>query len=219
MMRGRTRREPEATRDRLLDAAAQVFLETGYDGARVVDIARKAGVTTGAIYAHFRDKADLLVKALAARGVEPATRLLLTDTERPVAGILRTLARIAIEGELHPTEALLLDAAAAARREGELREQLECGIGQRSAVLAAMVERARKERVVAAEIPTEVLVRFLLILGFGSIVTRGLGLAPPDATEWTHLIGRLLEGVAPRPATASRQRPRGPTSAARRRRA
>ncbi len=219
MTRGRARREPEATRDRLLDAAARVFLESGYDGARVVDIAREAGVTTGAIYAHFRDKTDLLVKALGARGVEPAGNVLLTDTEVPVASMLRTLGQIAVEGELHPTQMLLLDAAAAARREGELREQLTNVIGHHGSVLAAMVERARAESVISNDVSTAAIVRFLLMLEFGSIVTRTLGIAPPDPKEWTLLIGRLLEGVAPRPATASRRRPRGPTSAARRRRA
>lgn len=212
----KARRAPEVTRDRLLDAAARVFVEAGYDGTRVVDIAREAGVTTGAIYAHFRDKADLLVKALAARGVEPAGKVLLTDASVPVATMLRTLGHIAVEGELHPTEMLLLDAATASRRERELRDRLECVIGTHAAVLASMVERARAQRVVARDVSTPAVVRFLLILEFGSIVTRTLGIPPPDPKEWTRLIDRLLGGVSPRAATSSRRRPRSPRSAAKR---
>ena len=211
----RARRAPEVTRDRLLDAAARVFLESGYDGARVADIAREAGVTTGAIYAHFRDKADLLVKALAARGVERVGEVLLNDASVPVATMLRTLGQIAVAEEVHPSEVLLLDAATAARRERELRDRLESVIGGHAAELAGMVERARAQRVVARGISTPAIVRFLLMLEFGSIVTRTLGLDPPDPKEWTHLIGRLLFGVAPPAPTASR-RPRGPRSATKR---
>src|SRR5947208_216480 len=56
--------EPLTIRERLLDAAADVFAEQGYDRARVQDIARRAGLSTGAIYGNFRDKADLLADAI-----------------------------------------------------------------------------------------------------------------------------------------------------------
>ena len=39
--------------DLLIDAAAEVFAERGYDGAGVAEIARRAGVTTGAIYSRY----------------------------------------------------------------------------------------------------------------------------------------------------------------------
>lgn len=57
---------PHDTRQRLLEAASEVFLEKGYDGTRVAEIARRAGLTTGAIYGNFHSKADLLTAALAA---------------------------------------------------------------------------------------------------------------------------------------------------------
>lgn len=212
----RARRAPGATRDRLLDAAAKVFLESGYDGARVVDIARAAGVTTGAIYANFRDKADLLVKALGAHGIDPAGEVLLAGSALPVAGMLQTLGRLVIEGALHPTEVLLLDAAAASRREPELRRKLAEVAAERGEHLAAVIERARGEGLVAPDVSTAALVRFLLIFAFGSIVTRTLGLAPPAPADWAMLLSRLLDGVAPRDATALRRRPPGPRSAARR---
>ena len=58
------------TRERLLRAAADVFAERGYDGTRVADIAAAAGVSNGALYAHFASKADLLVAALRHRMAE-----------------------------------------------------------------------------------------------------------------------------------------------------
>src|SRR5437764_13535629 len=52
---------PATTRDRILAAAAEVFAERGYDGAAVSDIARRPGVTKGAIYGRFPDKAEQLL--------------------------------------------------------------------------------------------------------------------------------------------------------------
>src|SRR5438105_3425195 len=52
--------------ERLIDAAGEVFTEQGYDGVRVQDIARRAGLTTGAIYANFRNKAGLLLQTINA---------------------------------------------------------------------------------------------------------------------------------------------------------
>ncbi|MFF7953703.1 TetR family transcriptional regulator [Streptomyces griseorubiginosus] len=52
------------THGRILDAAGQVFVKNGYEGATVNDIIRAAGVTKGAFYFHFREKRDLAVAIL-----------------------------------------------------------------------------------------------------------------------------------------------------------
>lgn len=48
-----------ATRDKILNAARQEFLDKGYQGAWLRDIAKKAGVTTGALYGYFKNKEEL----------------------------------------------------------------------------------------------------------------------------------------------------------------
>ena len=53
----------QATRERLLDAAARVIVRDGYQGARLADVAREAGLTTGAVYSNFRNKEELFVAA------------------------------------------------------------------------------------------------------------------------------------------------------------
>jgi len=47
------------TRQQLLDAAEQVFLSQGVAGTSLQQVAAAAGLTRGAIYWHFQDKADL----------------------------------------------------------------------------------------------------------------------------------------------------------------
>lgn len=55
----RTKEDAEATRERLLDAAEQVFYVRGVSGASLADVANRAGLTRGAVYWHFKDKLDL----------------------------------------------------------------------------------------------------------------------------------------------------------------
>src|SRR3954468_23535016 len=58
-MARRSKEDALATRARLLDAAELVFQAQGVAGTSLNDIAVAAGTTRGAIYWHFRDKADL----------------------------------------------------------------------------------------------------------------------------------------------------------------
>lgn len=55
----RSKEDALATRNALLDAAERVFLAQGVAGTSLNDIATAAGTTRGAIYWHFKDKADL----------------------------------------------------------------------------------------------------------------------------------------------------------------
>ena len=55
----RTKEDALATRQRLLDAAEILFLAKGVSHTSLQDIARQAGTTRGAVYWHFKDKADL----------------------------------------------------------------------------------------------------------------------------------------------------------------
>ena len=64
-MARRTKAEALATRDRILDAAERVFSRRGATRPSLEDIAAAAGVTRGAIYWHFRNKADLFAAMLA----------------------------------------------------------------------------------------------------------------------------------------------------------
>ena len=55
----RTKEEAQATRSHILDTAELVFDQHGVSGTSLAEIAKAAGLTRGAIYWHFRDKADL----------------------------------------------------------------------------------------------------------------------------------------------------------------
>ena len=58
-MARRTKQDAQATYQRLLDMAEVEFQCRGVSRTSLMDIARAAGVTRGAVYWHFKDKADL----------------------------------------------------------------------------------------------------------------------------------------------------------------
>lgn len=79
-----TTRRREATRQKLLDAAAQVFAEVGLDAASVEAICDRAGFTRGAFYSNFETKDELFLElagAVARERVE-AVRARVGELER-----------------------------------------------------------------------------------------------------------------------------------------
>ncbi|MFZ5544551.1 MAG: TetR family transcriptional regulator [Pseudomonadota bacterium] len=66
----RTKEEALATRNRILDAAEALFQQRGVSRTSLHEIAEAAEVTRGAIYWHFRDKADLF-NAMMERATMP----------------------------------------------------------------------------------------------------------------------------------------------------
>lgn len=55
----------QRTREKVLAAARQLFTERGYEGATIRDIAKAAGMSTGAVFASFADKSELFDEILA----------------------------------------------------------------------------------------------------------------------------------------------------------
>ncbi len=63
------------TRAALLKTARKLFTEYGYAGAATEEIVQQAGVTRGALYYHFRDKAGLFHAVLEEINVEIIQRI------------------------------------------------------------------------------------------------------------------------------------------------
>ncbi|MDI1327836.1 MAG: TetR/AcrR family transcriptional regulator [Brevundimonas sp.] len=63
------------TRQKVLDAARLLFAERGYEPATIRDIAKGAGMSTGAVFANFQDKAELFEAVLATDLIKLADTL------------------------------------------------------------------------------------------------------------------------------------------------
>ncbi|MEV4891340.1 TetR family transcriptional regulator [Nonomuraea sp. NPDC055795] len=181
------------TRQRLLHAAAEAFAERGYDGTRVADIAAAAGVSNGALYAHFGSKADLLVAALRAHGPRLLAELLTAEPDRSITDLL-----LIVGGRLpERREAagyLIVEALVAARRDEELARPMRGYVGERADWLAGLVEAAQHAGEIESDLSPDALAHFCLLLAMGSaLITPDLHAV--DAGEWAKLLSRVVTAL------------------------
>lgn len=95
----KTKAEAAETRERLLDAALVVFRERGVDRPSLTEIAEHAGLTRGAVYVHFENKADLFCALLDRAKLPEET----TAAWRPCNGTPRTRLTSLLTFILHET--------------------------------------------------------------------------------------------------------------------
>ena len=186
----------DPTRDRLIEAAAAVFAEKGYDGAGVQEIARRAGFTTGAIYGRFRGKAELLLAAIEARTHDELEQLFAEHRfQGRAADVITTVGSHLVTEPFDEGQALLLEAFVAARRDPEVAALVRGLLEQRAHTFATIVEAAKANGQVAADLDTEAVVRFCHAVGFGFLLFGAIDLAHPPAEPWERLIARLVDAL------------------------
>jgi len=81
---------------RILDAAISVFAEKGFHSSRVSDVAARASVADGTIYLYFRNKDELLVKA-----IETAFDAFMRRVRTELAAITSPAAKLRCIARLH----------------------------------------------------------------------------------------------------------------------
>lgn len=167
------------TRERILAAAAEVFREKGFTGTRVVDIARRAGYTSGALYGYFENRAELLAEAIAGASSENLERLLgRLDDGDPAALLTAVLDQL---GEpLSESDQMLLDGVALARREPVAGDRLAAALGG----FRVQVDRSGTMPDGAAEL--------LVVILLGVTAARALGLHDELPAELRDALSRSL---------------------------
>jgi AcrR family transcriptional regulator len=183
------------TRERLLRAAAEVFAERGYDGTRVADIAAAAGVSKGAMYAHFASKAELMVDALRTHGRRMLADLFAADPDRSVTDLLLVIGRW-LPRRRDPCGYLIVEALVAARRDEDVARPMRDYVGERADWLAELMLLAQHDGEIDSALSPNALAHFCLLLAMGS------ALVPPDLhavdnQEWNALLARLVMALAP----------------------
>lgn len=188
---------------RLLEAATAEFAARGYAGARVAEIARRAGATTGAIYSRYRGKADLLAAALAD-ATEGEFDALFADHRFQgrmediilIAGS-HLVEELTSDGDNRATPGMLLESFAAARHEPEVAAIISSGMHQRRDRLAEIVDTAKQQGGIDPALDTEAVVTFCHAVGLGFLLLEVADLPTPSAGDWEALIARLVASVAP----------------------
>ena len=97
--------EDSSKRRQILEGASRVFMDLGFDGASMGEIARAAGVSKGTLYAYFGSKDELFEAIIRAEKGQAAERLCAFRREGDVREMLtdfgvRLMQRICEPGTL-----------------------------------------------------------------------------------------------------------------------
>ena len=183
------------TRERLLRAAADMFAERGYDGTRVADIAAAAGLSNGAMYAHFASKAELLVGALHAHGRRLLADLFAADPSRSITDLLLVVGR-GLPRRRDARGYLIVEALVAARRDQDVARPMRDDVGERADWLAGLMRLAQAAGELDPALSPNALAHFCLLLAMGSaLITPDLH--EVDDRDWAVLLARVVAALAP----------------------
>ncbi len=184
-----------SSRDRLLDAAARVFAERGYQAASVDDVAAQAGLSKGAVYWNFKSKDDLFLTLYEERiGRRLRDMVELTQsapTDEPASeGVNQQLLQVLVEER--DLVLLSYEYWSLAMRRPELRARyVERNTALRSGLARALEERQRQLGAPEFSVSADDVATAFVALGSGLAMMK---LADPDGVA-DGLFGEILSLV------------------------
>ncbi len=186
----------DETRRELLAATMKVLLARGYEGTRVSEIAREAGLTSGAIYNHFSSKAELLTAAVAEQGPGAISDLMHADAGMSVLDAFRAIGRV-LPARPDGMAPILLELIATSTRDPEVAAVVRAEFSSKERDAADMMRLGQDAGEIDTTLDVEALTRFTTMLALGSAVVKQLELKPVDDDAWAAVIDRMLSAVTP----------------------
>jgi AcrR family transcriptional regulator len=158
--------------DAILSSTIQLLAEKGYAHTSIADIASHAKLYKSLLHYYFKDKEDLVSKALASRSntmIQPAKEALsaVKSIDELVDGAISIFKR---DMEQNPDFfGLIFETWCTARRSKRINEEFNVGINQRTADIKEVLEGAAKQRLISVQDPVELegLARIILALYHG----------------------------------------------------
>jgi AcrR family transcriptional regulator len=203
--RGRGAERALATRAALVELATEMFAEKGYIQTSIRDIARSASMTSGAIYGHFRNKADLLVEAINERtAVELEAQSMGLDGENDYVETLTRLARD--YPKRRRLRALILQGAAASLTDEETRARLREEQLSHLRVWIKGYEQERERLGIHPDVDLHSAVVYTWAVEVGLGVLEAIGIEPKSRKGWADIHNRMGRSLRldPDPGGASR---------------
>lgn len=144
----------QRTRERITSAAKTLFSERGYEGATIRDIAKMAGMSTGAVFASFTDKSDLFAEI--AEGVQADLHRAVREAGEGRVGGAAVIAMLEAAAEHQLRDLALFQAVMSALWTPGLGERLRRRLDRRpvmSLIATALAEEfACVERITKADV-------------------------------------------------------------------
>jgi AcrR family transcriptional regulator len=180
-----------ATRAALVQSAGDLFEASGYGAVSIRDVAGHNNLTTGAIYGHFRNKADLLAAAIADR-IE-------SDLEGPKYGHVGLTEYLSRQARAYPSRAglraLLVEGAHAGHVDEDARREIgelyEAKLAEWRAIYQGL--QRDDDSFVGIDMGTLVVLLWAMELGLGMLEAAAVDLPKPAA--WSATLRALLEGI------------------------
>lgn len=198
--------ESTSTRKRLLDAAYELLLDEGYNAATVQSVARRANLTTGAIYANFANKHELLVLAVLTRwGRSQVSPIRETpssdDTDQEQGrsrrnGLTELLVRH-LSTPPAPEHRLLTEVTGAALRDKQAESLLRSGVEQIESLAHRSIEQAKADGHIDQTLSSDALVGLVVNLYLGAITSKSFDLPQPPPEEVAKVLATLNLASSP----------------------
>jgi AcrR family transcriptional regulator len=194
---------PATTRDRIVSSAMHLFATLGFANTSMPAIAKRSGITPGAIYRHFESKAELLMAVVRSALDTLPTSVRLLEPARINPAELPEFAASYARPEYKLIRQLSLEIHLAASREHDARKLLDTVNQDVTQAICRSIEDAQDQGLFSRALNPDFSARFLLVMI--------MGLTHMDTLE-PHLIGDsawhdfVLErisavlGFKPRPA-------------------
>lgn len=181
-----------SSRRALIDAAVEEFAEKGYEATKVSDIAERAGVTTGALYAHFEGKLDLLMATLGMVSVGDFWQRIGAVAQMPWREARQALSRSWAE-QPDQRALLLLDTIVLARRDEEVAATIRAGLETYANTMRKAADAGVTAGVIDPALDSADLASLFGVLTFGLLVLECIGAARPSREGLAQLIDLLLQ--------------------------
>jgi AcrR family transcriptional regulator len=188
---------PESTSSRLVEAASELFAERGYERTSTQDIARRAGLTTGAIYSNFRGKRELLLAAISQPA--EALRTQVGDARRAGAtaiDLIRIGSHRLVSQHGRRQRSILVNALVLASRDSIVGQKLRQGLTRTFRDFGRLVKEGQAEGSIDAGIDVDAYVHYAYALTFGTYLLETAGMPAPDQERWDALMDRLLTALS-----------------------
>jgi len=193
------KRRSELVTERLLDAAMAVFGERGYEAATVSAVARRCGMTSGAIYARWPNKQELF-EAVVEHASAQRMLLLIKSVDATPAEKLALLGANLLNTGRDDTRNLWIEACVSASREGAKDAAIVHAQEVEATELVEIVDAGKEAGLIDPSLSTAAIVLLCQALGLGSFLALRVQSPerpqPPD-DEWSALVARLISAIGP----------------------
>ena len=198
-MARRTKEEAQKTRERILDAATEVFYSRGVATPSLTDVAELAEVTRGAIYGHFKNKGDVFT-ALCDRIYLPLEAACQVSRPLNCSDALGALhrgwsdffRRTATDEQQRKILTIIIHRCELLEENGLIFQRIEEGRKEGLADMAALLRLAVEQ----GQLPQDLHIEHALMF-FHSTVTGLLSdwLLAPDTFDLIEVSSKALEGI------------------------